>query len=270
MADIIIIPARYGSTRLPGKPLINIAGKSLLQRVVSIAMQAKSMIDDVEVIVATDDKRITEHCNQLNINSLITNSEINSGSGRALEACKQLDKKPNFIINLQGDAPFINPKYISQILCEARQKDCEVTTPLTQLSWTELENLRERKKQTPFSGTTCTRSEDGKAYWFSKQIIPAIRNEPELQKNTTVSPVYQHLGLYCYRYDVLERYQNNSESSYEKLEGLEQLRLLQMGVTIQTVIVNSGKLLMSGIDSPEDVENAERLIKEHGDPYVKW
>lgn len=270
MVDMIIIPARYGSTRLPGKPLIKIAGNSLLQRVISIAMQAKSILDDVEVVVATDDERIVEHCNELKIQSVITHSSINSGSGRTLEACKKLNKEPKFVINLQGDAPFITPEYLVQILNEAREKECELTTPIIQLSWTELENLRERKKQTPFSGTTCTRADNGKAYWFSKNIIPAIRNEQALRNSSPLSPVYQHLGLYCYRYDILEQYQNSAESTYEILEGLEQLRILQIGLTIQTVVVDSGKFLMSGIDSPSDVKTAEALIEKHGDPYVQW
>ncbi|MDH5368845.1 MAG: 3-deoxy-manno-octulosonate cytidylyltransferase [Gammaproteobacteria bacterium] len=270
MGDIIIIPARYGSKRLPGKPLIKIAGKTLLQRVISIAMQAKSIVDHVDVVVATDDKRIAEHCNNLKIESIITDSAINSGSGRALEACKLLSVKPKFIINLQGDAPFITPEYLSQILTTAREQDQEITTPVIQLSWAELDKLRIRKKETPFSGTTCTRSNDGKAYWFSKAIIPAIRNEHTLRETDALSPVYQHLGLYCYRYDILEQYQNSEESSYEVLEGLEQLRLIQMGVTIQTVVVDSGKFLMSGIDSPLDVENAETLIQQYGEPYIQW
>jgi len=270
MIDMIVIPARYGSTRLPGKPLIKIAGKSLLQRVISIAMQAKSIVDNVDVIVATDDERIVEHCNELKVQSIITSSSINSGSGRTLEACKKLNKEPKFVINLQGDAPFVTPKYLMQILSEAREKECELTTPVIQLSWNELENLRNQKIQTPFSGTTCVRSASGKAYWFSKNIIPAIRNEDILRSSAPLSPVYQHLGLYCYRYDTLEQFQNSAESTYEVLEGLEQLRLLQMGLTIQTVVVDSGKFLMSGIDSPSDVKNAEALIKKHGDPFVQW
>lgn len=270
MSDIIVIPARYGSKRLPGKPLIKIAGISLLQRVISIAIQAKSIISDLEVVVATDDERIAAHCDELNVKSVITSTNISSGSERALATCEMLNKKPEFIINLQGDAPFITPECILQMITVARKNKYDVTTPIKQLSWDELESLRAQKKETPFSGTTCVRSDAGQAYWFSKNIIPAIRSEDKLRESGDLSPVFQHIGLYCYRYDVLKRYQNTIESSYEILEGLEQLRLLQMGVGIQTVMVESGKNIMSGIDSPLDLEKAENFIEKHGDPYVQW
>ena len=128
--------------------------------------------------------------------------------------------------------------------------------------------LRRPPRSTLFPYTTLFRS--GKAYWFSKTILPAIRKEAKLRQNQILSPVFQHIGLYCYRTDALEHFQNAVESPYELFEGLEQLRLLEIGMTIQTVSVEAAAITMSGIDSPEDVLHAEELILTYGDPFVDW
>lgn len=270
MTDLIVIPARFGSTRLPGKPLKIISGQTLLARVSSVAMQVRAAIDDVDVVVATDDVRIENHADELGLPCIMTKSEISSGSGRVLAAARVIGGNPRFILNLQGDAPFTTPEQIHAVLTQARSRDSEVTTPVIQLTWGALDVFRKRKKETPFSGTTCVRSKSGEAYWFSKNILPAIRKETDLRKKEIVSPVYQHIGLYCYRMDALERFQSASESLYEKLEGLEQLRLLELGIKIQTVVVESSRVLMSGIDCPEDVRRAELLIAKYGDPFKQW
>ncbi len=167
----------------------------------------------------------------------------------------------DFVVSLQGDAPFtpIEAPY-KMIQAFISDPTIEVVTPIARLRWDELDALRESKKTTPFSGTTCVTDVKGKALWFSKNILPAIRKEDRKEE---FSPVQQHIGLYGYRFDVLKKFVSLPEGHYEKLEGLEQLRLLENGISIQTVTleVDAG-LAQSGIDSPEDVTRAEKILKQ--------
>ena len=126
--------------------------------------------------------------------------------------------------------------------------------------------MRESKKTTPFSGTTAIIDATGKALWFSKNILPAIRKEEQMRAgDETYSPVHQHLGLYGFRRDILEKFVNWPQGHYEQLEGLEQLRLLENGVSIQafTLDVPLG-LVQAGVDSPEDVTRAEEALAKYG------
>lgn len=261
MKTAIIIPARYASTRFPGKPLVKIGGESMLSRVANIARQAGQNFKNVTVAVATEDARIEEHCNQIGIQCVMTSDNCRTGSDRVLEAATHLGGGFDFVIGLQGDAPF-TPVEAPLKMLEAFVGDpnIEVVTPIVQLRWAELDALRDSKKTTPFSGTTCVTDAKGRALWFSKNILPAIRKEEDLRRKE-FSPVFQHIGLYGFRFDVLKKFVTLPEGKYEKLEGLEQLRLLENGITIQTVTlkVDAG-MAQAGVDSPEDVERAEKLL----------
>ena len=131
-----------------------------------------------------------------------------------------------------------------------------------------MDAFRAHKQETPFSGTTLIVGADNKAVWFSKNIIPAIRKEDDLRKTSKLSPICRHVGLYAYRRDALEKFVNWPESAFEKLEGLEQLRLLENGLSIECVQVEPPKVATPGIDTPEDLALAERLIAQHGDPFA--
>lgn len=264
MKTTIIIPARYASTRLPGKPLIKIAGKTMLQRVYEVALNATKNINDVQILIATDDERITDHAKEINANVIMTSASCPTGTDRALAAAKQLNYTPDFVLNLQGDAPLTPPNFITKLIETAsRDKNIKVITPVTQLSWQELDELRKHKQQTPFSGTTVILDKNNNALWFSKNIIPAIRKEKQLRENSDLSPIYRHIGIYGYRFDMLQKYVTLTPTHYEKLEGLEQLRLLENSYHIRAVPVDyQGKPSMSGIDTPEDVKRAEKLIAE--------
>ena len=267
--DLIVIPARFGSKRLPGKPLIKINGVELINRVINNAIKAKNILGDIEILVVTDHHLIYEHCINLGVNCAITDLNISSGTERALMGCLQIGVKPNYVLNLQGDAPFILPDQIVEILNFARSNNVKVATPVVNLKWEQLDILRDRKKITPFSGTTCVIDEkSGKALWFSKNIIPAIRNEDLLRKDFIFSPVYQHLGLYCYSFETLDWFVNTNAGLYEVLEELEQLRFIENGIQVDTVKVKTPKFSISGIDSPEDLIRAEELIELFGDPYL--
>ncbi len=249
----IIIPARYGSTRFPGKPLARIAGQSMLSRVVDLARKAAG--GRASVTVTTDDQRIMNHAEEdIGVDCILTGS-CATGSDRVLEAAAQMEAKPDFIINLQGDAPFTPIEAIRAII-DAADGGHNVVTPVHRLSWDGLDALRENKKTTPFSGTTCIVGGAGQAVWFSKNIIPAIRVEDRSQP---LSPVYQHMGLYGYSYSALEAFCNLPQSYHEELEGLEQLRFLENGIAVQTVDIEDAPL-QSGIDSPEDLARAEAML----------
>jgi len=271
MQTLIVVPARYGSTRIPGKPLAEINGISMLRRTARIAELASKKIENCHYVVATDDERIKAHCEAHNLTCVMTPNGLKTGSDRALAAAENLSAKHERvhgrIINLQGDAPFTPVSHIIS-LAKAMDSGADVATPYTQLSWDALDALRLNKGDTPFSGTTVIVAADGKAIWFSKNILPAIRKEDRLREESVLSPVNRHIGLYAYKREALVHFTQCDESHYEKLEGLEQLRLLENGMTIECVRVDPAKIATSGIDSPADIEIAEALIAIHGDPYT--
>lgn len=266
----IIIPARYGSTRFPGKPLAKIAGVTMLDRVVRLARKAAVGSDDIQILVATDDDRIAAHCKEIGIYYVTTPESCPTGSDRALAALQQLNEWPDYVINLQADAPFTPPTVIRAMIdAFGTHRRPEVVTPVHRLRWSELDALRETKKTTPFSGTTAILTEKHQALWFSKAILPAIRNEDALRKAEPLSPIWKHIGLYGFRVDVLEKFVFLPQSHYEKIEGLEQLRMIENNVKIQAVPVEVAEgLVPMGIDSPEDIARAEALIRGYGDPLA--
>jgi len=265
--DLIVVPARFGSKRLPGKPLIRIAGRTLLERVVAVAREAAALARNAEVLVATDDERIAAHAAELGCAAVLTSPDISSGSGRACAAALSRAERPEIVVNLQGDAPFVPAPVVAGLMEAARASAAAVATPVVRMAWDELDRMREHKQRAPFSGTTCIRGTDGRALWFSKAIIPAMRDEAERRVREPFSPVFRHLGLYAYRLPALERFEQSHPSHYEQLEGLEQLRFLEMGLDILTVEIAPPSHSMSGIDTAEDVALAESLIARLGDPY---
>lgn len=267
MRTAIIIPARYGSTRLPGKPLAMIAGQTLLQRVVGIAKAAVQNDSSASLVVATDDERIGKHADELGVKWVMTPVSCPTGTDRAAMATKQLDFEPDLILNLQGDAPLTPPDFLAAMIAAYKQSPCDMVTPVTQMTWEQLDKLRDNKKTTPFSGTTAVFDEKtGIAHWFSKNIIPAVRKEEKLREQGALSPVWRHIGLYGYSRSMLEKFVTLPEGKFEKLEGLEQLRVIEHGYKIKCVPVDyKGRASMSGVDSPEDVTRCEALIAKHGE-----
>jgi 3-deoxy-manno-octulosonate cytidylyltransferase (CMP-KDO synthetase) len=173
---------------------------------------------------------------------------------------------PEFVVNLQGDAPFTPAAHVVAIVDALATSGTDAATPYIRLSWEALDRLRAHKLETPFSGTTLVTDPSGRAIWFSKIILPAMRKEKDLRGMGPLSPVCQHVGLYAYRLAALRRYCALPESRYERLEGLEQLRLIENGLTVQAVEVQPGRIAIPGIDTAEDIALAERLVAAHGDP----
>ncbi|WP_152639858.1 3-deoxy-manno-octulosonate cytidylyltransferase [Sphingobium bisphenolivorans] len=262
---LVVIPARAGSSRLPRKPLAPIAGRTLLHRTIAMARAATAGLAEAELLVATDDAEIADHARAAGCEAVMTDSGIATGSGRALAAARQQTILPRFVINLQGDSPF-QPEEALRAVIGALEAGAEVATPVIRLDWAALDALREHKSRSPFSGTTCARTPQGLALWFSKTIIPAIRNEQILRASQPLSPVWRHVGLYGYTLKALTRFEATAPTELETLEGLEQLRLLELGIPITTVPVDPPRFDSSGIDTQADIARVEALIAAHGDP----
>lgn len=244
-----------------------IAGRSLLARTVALARLAIRDLADIDLVVATDHLDISLHAQALGCATVMTDPDIQSGSGRAFAAASAKAKPPGIVLNLQGDSPFLAPDTIARVLTAARVTRADVVTPLVGLDWEALDAMRAHKRGSPFSGTTCIRAADGRAVWFSKTVLPAMRNEAQLRATLPRSPVWRHIGLYAYTLGALAAFEAAPPSAYETLEGLEQLRLIEMGLTIQTVESSPPLFDISGIDTAEDVARAEALIARFGDPY---
>ncbi|WP_313808660.1 3-deoxy-manno-octulosonate cytidylyltransferase [Sphingobium sp.] len=262
---LIVIPARAGSSRLPRKPLRLIAGRTLLHRTIAMARAATAGLPHAQLLVATDDDEIAAHARAAGCDAAMTESAIATGSGRALAAALQRGNPPRFVVNLQGDSPFQPQGALSAVIA-ALEAGAEVATPVIALDWPALDALREHKTRSPFSGTTCARAPDGRALWFSKTIIPAIRGEDALRQKGKLSPVWRHVGLYGYTLDALTRFEATPPTALENLEGLEQLRLLELGIPVMTVPVAPSRFDSSGIDTEADIARVEALIDLHGDP----
>lgn len=239
----------------------------MLSRVVEVADKAAAAHPGTDVLVATEDDRIAAHCAEIGAPCVMTPADCPTGSDRVLAAAqaagKASGKDYDVLMSLQGDAPFTPPAAVDAMLAAfAADPSNEVVTPVVRLRWTELDALRAAKQTTPFSGTTCVMDATGRALWFSKNILPAMRKEKDLRAQGEFSPVHQHLGLYAYRTAILEKFVALPQGHYEQLEGLEQLRLLENGIRVQavTIAVDAG-LAQAGIDSPEDVERAEKLLR---------
>ncbi len=266
MQTLIVIPSRYASKRFPGKPLHVIAGHSMLARVVDIAAKVCAQNANVSYVVATDNADIEAHAKEIGAPVVMTDPDLASGSDRALAAAQIFAPEADFIINLQGDAPFTPPSHVQAIIEAGKTSDCDVVTPVLNMSWDALDIMRVQKKSQPFSGTSCVRRADGEAMWFSKTEMPANRKEADMRSKSAMSPVWRHIGLYGYKREALQRFTQLSEGHYERLEGLEQLRFLENGMRIMTVPVTTTDAAMWGVDTPEDAAFAEKLIAEQGDP----
>jgi 3-deoxy-manno-octulosonate cytidylyltransferase (CMP-KDO synthetase) len=273
---LIVIPARYGSSRFPGKPLEKLGPYTMLEHVYARAKHALTQAplhdhkDNINIVVATEDARIFDFCTSKNMPCIMTDENCKTGSDRALQAAQKMQQdsahKIDIILNLQGDNPFVSVEAISSVLGDLLSNpQHQVATPVVALSWEALALLRAHKEQTPFSGTTAVFDQNGKAYWFSKTILPAIRSEDALRAQSSMSPVFRHIGLYGYRMDVLAQFVSWPQGQYETMEGLEQLRFLENGIDIycQKIAPHSVPPL-SGIDTPQDLARANEML-EKGD-----
>ncbi|MFT4770262.1 MAG: 3-deoxy-manno-octulosonate cytidylyltransferase (CMP-KDO synthetase) [Cryomorphaceae bacterium] len=239
MNTVGIIPARYGSTRFPGKPLALISGKPMIQRVYEQCLKS----DLNFVVVATDDEQIFDAVNSFGGNAVMTSSDLPSGTDRCREALKSIQESFDLAINIQGDEPFINPEQINQVISILENTKAQIATLVSPaLNFEEIENPNRVKAVT---------AKDGKALYFSRCGIPFPRNKEELKPEDYLI----HLGIYGFTVDALQKTKQLKMSSLEKTEGLEQLRWLQNGISIYTAIT---KERADSVDTPEDLRAIEK------------
>ena len=254
MRCVIIIPVRYESSRFPGKPLADILGKSLVHRVYSIA---HSLNWPKDVFIATDSEIIISHCKEHNLKFIKTSNKPINGSERVFEAVQHLNYKPELVINLQGDEPLL-PKNVISMVYEnlIDNPSIEISTPAVKLNSKEIERIKEESGKNIIGSTMVTFSNSNRALYFSKSVIPFLRNS---SNNNTV---YKHLGIYGYRFESLQKYCELSPSSLELTEGLEQLRALENDILINIVKVSlQGKQIWS-VDNPFDIDVVSEIIKK--------
>lgn len=234
----IIIPARYGSSRLEGKPLIEVGGKTIIQWVYEKAMMAK--LADM-IIVATDDERIFNTVKSFGGEVEMTSVDHKCGSDRIKEVVMR-HPEISYIVNLQGDEPLIKPESIDAVAKHVQEDDnADISTLIRKITPQEAENPNLVK---------CVVDNSGFALYFSRSKIPFERNEEKAN-------FYGHLGIYGYKRDALIKMTEMVQSSYEQAESLEQLRALQNGMKIKTTVVD---FVPVGIDTAEDLEKFKEII----------
>lgn len=237
MQIIGIIPARYASTRFPAKALADIGGKSMIQRVYEQASQSANLS---RVIVATDDERIKQHVQSFGGEVIMTSTEHQSGTDRCFEALQKSGAQADYVINIQGDEPFILPAQITR-LSEVLNGSVELATLIRKIESEEI----------LFNANTpkVVIDKNQNVLYFSRQTVPYLRDVPQeewLSRHT----FYKHIGIYAYRADILSEITQLPVSSLEKAEALEQLRWLENGYSIKAVVTPDDS---HGIDTPDDM-----------------
>src|SRR3954447_22584537 len=238
MNSVILIPARYQSSRYPGKPLVELKGvsgtaKPLIQR----SVEAARRISGVEgVFVTTDDERIADACTRIGVGVIMTSPECRNGTERCAEALAQLHE-PDLVINFQGDALLTPPGFVEALIARMDDdRDALVATPAMKLRSGEVRALQAEEAAGRVGGTTVVTNDLGHALYFSKRIIPHL---PGGALSGETSPVRLHVGVYAYRPEALEGYVATPLSELETLEGLEQLRFLAAGIPVAVVEVET-------------------------------
>ena len=264
MNFIGIIPARYASTRFPGKPLVDIGGKPMIQRVYE---QAKKVLDTV--LVATDDERIYNTVLNFGGQAVMTRTDHKCGTDRCLEAydkwkSESESESETVIINIQGDEPFIQPEQIQAIMSCFPTEIATLVKPFTSDdTLADLENPNTPKVE--FTVESESERKIGTARMFSRSVIPYLRGIPKEEWLSSPSgggregaTFYRHIGMYAYRADILRQITALPQSPLEKAESLEQLRWLENGYQIKVAVCNTYSM---GIDTPEDLAQAISYLK---------
>ena len=235
-----VIPARWASSRLPGKPLADLCGKPVIQHTYEQCRKAASLS---RIIVATDDERILNTVRGFGGEAVMTGTEHPNGTSRVAEVVKDIDC--DYVINIQGDEPMIDPRMIDQLCGVLIASPCPMATLSCQFTSDEEANDPNNVKVVV--------AIDGKALYFSRSRIPYARNGKP--------PVFKHIGIYGYRKDFLPVYLSLSETPLAEAESLEQLRVLEHGYDI-AVAVSSYPDSGVGINTPHDLELARKIMSE--------
>lgn len=245
MKFIAVIPARYASSRFPGKPLATLGGKMVIERVYE---QVSSVLD--EVYVATDDERIYNAVVGFGGKAIMTSDKHKSGTDRIAEAVEKIESKADVVINIQGDEPFIHPDQIRTVMSLFDDNDTEIATlgkPFESMDAADNPN-----------SPKIVIGQNGRALYFSRSVIPFVRGK-EHTDWLKYYPFLKHIGLYAYRRETLMKITKLEQTPLELAESLEQLRWLEHGIAVKVGTTNCETI---GIDTPEDLQRAEEFIKK--------
>lgn len=263
MRVAVLIPARFASSRYPGKPLVELRGasgtrKPLIQRSFEAALRIRGV---ASVHVVTDDERIAEAAASFAAPVIMTSVECRNGTERCAEALEQLES-PDLVVNLQGDALLTPPHYV-EALVERMGGDSAalVATPAIRLRSSEAQALQAEEAAGRVGRTSVVTDAQGSALYFSKRLIPHL---PARALAADMSPVRLHVGVYAYHPEALRFYAETEPTELELLEGLEQLRFLVAGVSIAVVEVDPPPYALRELNNPEDVEPIERALSDAG------
>ena len=260
----IIIPARFGSSRFPGKPLAPLAGatgieKPLIQRSWECASQVPGCVG---VWVATDDERIAEAAAGFGAQVVMTSADHQNGTERCAEAAAIVASDSDIIVNFQGDAP-LSPPFVVGELVDALRRDPEalVSTPAMRCSRELFEHLMADRSVGRVGGTTIVIGQNDRAIYFSKEVLPFFPASAALASNP---PVHLHLGIYAYRQSALQLYRGAPACELEQLEGLEQLRFLDLAIPIRVVRLEKLSWDPIELNNPSDTQAIERVLLRRG------
>lgn len=260
MSVLIVIPARYASTRYPGKPLVELRGadgqaRTLIQRSWEAAMQVGG-ID--RVVVATDDARIRAVSEGFGAEVVMTSDTCRNGTERCAEAYDRLGGGFEIVVNLQGDAP-LTPHWFVESLVEGLRADpvAEVATPVLRCDGAALNGFLQDRREGRVGGTTAVFGRDHKALYFSKEVIPYTGRQ---YRDEEATPVFHHVGVYAYRPSALAAYPRWEAGPLEQLEGLEQLRFLERERPVLCVEVEARGRQFWELNNPEDVPRIEAML----------
>ncbi len=261
MSILLVIPARYESSRFPGKPLAffeDSNGKkiSLIEKTWKLALKL-NFID--KKIVATDDIRIKEFCESFGAEVCMTSKDLKNGSERVAEALKLQDERYDIIVNLQGDAPLTPIWVIEDLVKELIKSNNKVTTPILKCDQESLKKLIIDKNAGRVGATTVVFDKNLNALYFSKELIPHTR-QSDLKSNKNF--VYHHIGVYAYKAEALKLYNRLPQGFLEKQEGLEQLRFLENDINIKCVISSLRGNQFWELNNPSDIPIIEKILKK--------
>lgn len=262
MNSVILIPARYASTRYPGKPLVGLTGasgvsKPLIHRSVEAARRVSGISG---VYVVTDDERIADACRAAQVGVLMTSPQCRNGTERCAEALAQLHD-PDLVINFQGDALLTPAHFVEALIERMKAPDADVATPAMRLRSSEVRALQQEEFAGRVGGTTVVTDSGGRALYFSKRLIPYL---PKRALSAEMSPVRLHVGVYAYRPAALATYAAMPPAELEELEGLEQLRFLVAGIPVAVVDVHPPEFALRELNNPEDVGPIEEALARAG------
>ena len=260
MKAVIIIPARYGSTRYPGKPLVPLRTREGKKSLIQLSWEAANKVSGIsEIYVATDDKRIEEHAVAFGAKVIRTSSKCKNGTERCAEAVSNARLEAEIIVNFQGDAPLTPSWFVEEIIASLKaDKSTDMATPVLRLDRKSYNLFFEDRKSDRVGGTTVVFDKDMYALYFSKELIPFFEIS-KIEQDRPI-PCYHHVGVYAYRKNILREYLSWPESNLEKLEGLEQLRFLSENKKVKCVEVSSRGNVFWELNNPEDVQRIEKVI----------